>query len=52
MEEFMRRSRVPKMAANIVLTLSSVDAMFIIRTILTKYGMGYLLSYIFWLSVL
>ena len=52
MEEFMRRSRVPKMVANIVLTLASVDVMFVIRTILTKYGVGYLLSYIFWLSLL
>ena len=51
-EEFMKQSRTPKLLAYMVRTLMSIDAMFVIRTILTKYGVGYLMSYIFWLSLL
>jgi len=51
-EEFMKQSRTPKLIAYMVRTVASIDAMFIIRTILSKYGMGYLMSYVFWLSLL
>jgi hypothetical protein len=51
-EEFMKQSRMPKLVSYMMRTVMSIDAMFVIRAILTKYGVAYLMSYVFWLSML
>jgi hypothetical protein len=52
LDEFLKRSRISKTTASIVLSLASLDIMFVIRTILTKYGLGYLMNYVVLLSML
>lgn len=52
LDEFIKRARLSKTAASIVLSLVSFDVMFIIRTILSTYGLNYLLKYVFLLSML
>jgi hypothetical protein len=52
LHEFLRRTRASKLTASIVLSLASFDAMFVIKAILSKYGLNYLLKYVFLLTML
>lgn len=45
----MNASRAVVLAVN---TIISVDAMFFVRMVLSKYGVGYLLKWIWWISLL
>jgi hypothetical protein len=52
LDEFISRTGLRKWLPQVVLTLASIDAMYIIKAILTKYGVNYLMKYILLLSVL
>ena len=52
LDEFINKTGLRKLLPQVVLTLASLDAMYFIRIILSKYGLNYLLKYILLLSML
>lgn len=52
LDRFLKYARASRAVVGIVHTVLSVDAMFIIRLIMNKYGVGYLMKWIWWLSLL
>jgi hypothetical protein len=52
LDKFLEKTRASKMAATLVRTLVSFDGMFIIKLILSKYGLGYLMNYVLLLSMM
>jgi hypothetical protein len=51
-EQFLNQTRTTKLAANMVLTLASLDLIGVIKIILTRYGLGYLIKYVVLISML
>jgi len=52
LDEFISKTGLRKLLPQVVLTLASLDAMYFIRIILSKYGLNYLLKYILLFAVI
>jgi hypothetical protein len=52
LDEFINKTGLRKLLPQVVLTLASLDAMYFIRIILSKYGLNYLLKYILLFAVI
>jgi len=52
LDRFLKYARASRAVVGIVHTVLSVDSMFVIRLILNKYGVGYLMKWVWWLSLL
>ena len=52
LDHFLRYARASRAVVGIVHAVLSVDALFVIRLILNKYGVGYLIKWVWWLSLL
>jgi hypothetical protein len=51
-DEFLKKTRTSNLTAHLVLSLVSFDLVGIIKIILTKYGLEYLIKYIVLISML
>jgi hypothetical protein len=52
LDRFLKYARASRAVVVGIHTVLSVDAMFVIRLVLNKYGVGYLMKWIWWLSLL